>query len=242
MKYSEVIRNFPKQRTELPEEYKAIYDRHYEENRKGKTKVSFLSSKLESWMHKKVAATGHADKRTLEIGAGTLNQLDYERCDVYDIVEPYRTLFQNSPNKKFIRNVYDDIADLPSGGGRYDRIISVACFEHICNLPEVVEKITKLITTDGILAVAVPSQGRFLWKLAYTITTGLEFRRRFGLDYEILMNYEHVNTVDEIETILKYNFKNVKCSGLGIGKTFSVYRYYECSIPRKMQEANLSKL
>lgn len=235
MKYSEVIKNFPKQRTELPEEYKAIYDRHYKENRKGKTKVSFLSSKLESWMHKKVAATRQADKKTLEIGAGTLNQLDYERCDVYDIVEPYRELFENSPNKKFIRNVYDDIAELPADV-KYDRIISVACFEHICNLPEVVKKITRQMTKDGILAVAIPNQGRFLWKLAYTMTTGLEFKRRFGLNYEILMNYEHVNTADEIEAILKHSFKNVKCSVLGIGKALCVYRYYECSAPDKIKE------
>ena len=54
---------------------------------------------MESWLHKKVAKTEGFNKKTLEIGAGTLNQLDYERCKIYDIVEPYETLFQNSANK-----------------------------------------------------------------------------------------------------------------------------------------------
>lgn len=44
---------------------------------------------------------------------------------------------------------------------------------------------------------------------------------------------------DEVEAILKHYFKNVECSVLGIGKTFSVYRYYECSSPRK--SSNLHK-
>lgn len=130
--------------------------------------------------------------------------------------------------------------DIPSGE-MYDRIISVACFEHICNLPEIVERASRMLRSGGILAVSIPNQGRFLWKLAYTITTGREFKKRFGLDYEILMNYEHVNTADEIEVILKHFFEKVKYSFLGWGKTFSIYRYYECSIPKIMNQESLQK-
>ena len=231
MKYEEVKKAFPKQRQELPAEYKAIYDQHYEENRKGMTKASSLSSKMESWLHRKVAKTGGYDKKTLEIGAGTLNQLDYERCERYDIVEPYEALFEHSMNKKYIHNIYKDVLDIPSGE-TYDRIISIACFEHICNLPEIVQKTSEMLRSGGILAVSIPNQGRFLWKLAYTMTTGSEFKKRFGLDYETLMNYEHVNTADEIEVILKHFFRRVKRSFLGVGKTFSLYRYYECSKPK----------
>jgi len=38
----------------LPEAYREIYDRHYESNRKGQTKVSFLAMQMEKWLHKKV--------------------------------------------------------------------------------------------------------------------------------------------------------------------------------------------
>lgn len=80
-------------------------------------------------------------------------------------------------------------------------------------------------------AVAIPNEGRFLWKLAYKMTSGIEFKKRFGLDYETMMRYEHVNNADEIEAILKHDFKKVKCSLLGVSKTFSFYRYYECRQP-----------
>lgn len=165
----------------------------------------------------------------MEIGAGTLNQLNFERTNIYDIVEPFQMLFQNSPNIKYVRNIYSDISDV--GNERYDRITSVACFEHIENLPEVVAKVTELLKPNGKLCISIPNEGRFLWKFSYKMTTGREFKKRFGLEYETLMRYEHINTADEIEQILKYYFNDVKMSLFGLGKTFSFYRYYECSDP-----------
>lgn len=47
MTTKELIKTYPRKRKELPEEYKKIYVQHYEENRKGKTKVSYLSGKME---------------------------------------------------------------------------------------------------------------------------------------------------------------------------------------------------
>ena len=80
----------------------------------------------------------------------------------------------------------------------------------------------------GVLRVAIPNEGRFLWKFAYTMTTGLEFKHKYGLDYSMLMNYEHVNTADEIEAVLVHFFPHIKRSMLGVGKVFSLFRYYEC--------------
>lgn len=231
METNELLATYPRKRKELPKEYQAIYDQHYSENRNGKTKASYFSSKLEHWLHNKVAKTSSADKKTLEIGAGTLNQLDFEQPTVYDIVEPYKKLFEDSPNLKYVRNVYSDISEISDE--KYDRITAVACFEHIDNLPDVVQKCVELLDKNGTVCISIPNEGRFLWKFAYTMTTGREFKKRFGLEYETLMRYEHINSADEIEQILKYYFKSVKMSLLGIGKTFSFYRYYECSNPRK---------
>ena len=228
MKESKMFEQFPKNRDILPNSYVKIYNQHYDENRNGKTTASSMSSRMEHWLHKKVAKTAGYNKKTLEIGAGTLNQLKFEKAsNVYDIVEPYKDLYTNSKYIYQIRNIYDDISDVPIDN-KYDRITSVTCFEHICNLPEVVEKCTQLLNEDGILCVSIPNEGRILWKLAYTVTTGREFEKRYGLDYSVLMRYEHVNTADEIEMVLRYYFKEVKQSLFGIGKDLSFYRYYEC--------------
>jgi hypothetical protein len=99
-----------------------------------------LAKWAESWMHRRLAedvVTG-PPKATLELGAGTLNQIPYEpQSNPYDIVEPFRELFESSPHLHRIRKVYNDIQEVPATA-KYDRIISVAVLEHICNLPEVV--------------------------------------------------------------------------------------------------------
>lgn len=145
-----MFENFPKTRSVLPPEFQAIYADQYKENRDGGSKASGLAQKLESWMHKNVAAdvASLPDKSTLEIGAGTLNQLQYEKhAKPYDIIEPFHSLFEGSPLFDRIRNVYDDISEIPADT-KYDRITSIAAFEHICNLPEVIAR-SGLLLNDG---------------------------------------------------------------------------------------------
>jgi hypothetical protein len=185
-------------------------------------------------MHRKLAedvATG-PPKSTLEIGAGTLNQLPYEPLSSpYDIVEPFRDLYQSSPHLDRVRNIYADILEIPSAA-RYDRIISVAVLEHVCNLPEVVAKSAVLLTDGGQFRAGIPSEGTILWRLGWKSTTAVAFRRRYNLDYEVLMRYEHVNTAREIEDVLRYFFSEVKGSVFGMARSFSFYQFYTCAKPR----------
>ena len=69
--------------------------------------------------------------------------------------------------------------------------------------------------------------------MGYTFTTGLEFKRKYGLDYEVLMRHEHVNTAREIEEVLRYFFANVKGSAFGLARSLSFYQFYDCSDPKK---------
>ena len=89
----------------------------------------------------------------------------------------------------------------------------------------------KLLKHDGVFACGIPSEGGFLWGLAWRLTTGLEFKIRTGQDYGKLMRYEHLNTAYEIELMLKNFFKEVKVERFGVGRHFSLYSYIECRIP-----------
>lgn len=228
-----VLEKFPKTRPPLPPEFQEIYAAQYKENRDGGSTASGLAQKLESWMHRKVAADAGPDfaGSTLEIGAGTLNQLKYENHrGLYDIVEPFSQLYEGSPALDRVNAVYSDISEIPEGT-RYDRIISVATFEHICDLPAVIARCGLLLNEGGALRCGIPSEGTILWKLGYTMTTGLEFKRKYGLDYEVLMRHEHVNTAKEIESVLRHFFADVRGSSFGIARSLSLYQFYECRRP-----------
>jgi hypothetical protein len=233
-----MIENFPKMRIPLPEEIKKIYAVQYKKNREGKTSASSLSQKMEAWMHRKVAkdVIGIHTKSTLEIGAGTLNQLQYEQSQPYDIIEPFKELYQDSSLKSKVNEIYSDIGEI-SNSKRYDRITSIATFEHITDLPKVVAKTCILLNKEGVLRVAIPNEGTFLWTLGWKLTTGLEFKLKYGLDYGILMKHEHVNNAREIEQVLAYFYDDLKCSCFGLGKGIALYRFYECSSP-KVDKAN----
>lgn len=228
-----MFENYPKERIELPLEFQKIYSEHYKNNRDGSTSASSLAQRMEAWLHRQVAkdVISIHDKSTLEIGAGTLNQLMYEQTKPYDIVEPFSELYINSKFKGQVNEVFQDIDDI-SASNKYDRITSVATFEHITDLPKVVAKTCILLNENGTLRVSIPNEGTFLWKLGYKLTTGIEFRLKYGLDYSILMNYEHVNTADEIEHVIKSFYGKVKCTCFGITRKIAFYRFYECSNPK----------
>src|SRR5262249_35620546 len=94
---------FPKTRPPLPPEFQAIYVEPYNTNRSGESTAASLAQRLERWLHRQVAkdvAQGGA-RSTLELGAGTLNQLPFEPEGApYDVVEPFADLYRDSPLKR----------------------------------------------------------------------------------------------------------------------------------------------
>lgn len=234
-----MLSNFPKVRKPLPKAYQDIYESHYMKNREGETTATSVSQKMEKWLHNMVAADvkERQDAATLEIGAGTLNQLRFEKTAPYDIIEPFKSLYEDSPLLGRVRNVFDDIGDVELSN-KYDRITSIATFEHICDLPEVVAKSCLLLREDGSLRVAIPNEGTMLWTLGWKLTTGLEYKMKYGLDYKVLMEYEHVNNADEIEAVLKFFYQKVEHKVFGLSRKYAFYRFYECKQPdiQKAQE------
>ncbi len=70
-----------------------------------------------------------------------------------------------------------------------------------------------------------------MWTLGWSLTTGLEFRLRHGLDYGVLMRHEHVNRAEEIEDLMRALFRNVASKTFGVGKHLSLYQYLEARDP-----------
>ena len=227
---------FPKSRRPLPEEYRRILQSHYLENREGRG-FSSLVHAMESWLHRAVARPqGEPDFSgpVLEIGAGTLNHLEYEKdlSRGYDVVEPENYLLNHVPGRRDrVRSVFQDIREVPLQA-RYSRIVSIATLEHLTDLPVVVARCGQILDREGLFQAAIPSEGSVLWKIGYTLTNGIAFRLRYGLDYEVIMRHEHVNFADEIEHVLRYFFDRVSCEFFGPHKSFSFYRAYQCRGPK----------
>jgi hypothetical protein len=229
-----ILARFPKTRPELPPAFQAIYLTQYTENRSGKTAAASAAQRLEGWMHRQVAADVRASgpRDTLELGAGMLNQLAYEPAGAaYDIVEPFGALYEGSPQLARVREVFADVAEIPADR-RYGRITTVAALEHICDLPLALARAARLLAPDGVFRAAIPAEGGLLWRLGWSLTTGLEFRLRHGLDYGVMMAHEHVNDQVEVEGLTRALFAEVRVKSFGLGRQLSLYRFLEARRPR----------
>ncbi|NQY03951.1 MAG: methyltransferase domain-containing protein [Halieaceae bacterium] len=226
------LTNYPKSRPPLDERYQKIYESEYVDNRSGAGIVSNAASKLEGWMHNRVAGSQATGAVTLEIGAGTLNHLNYESVSgAYDIVEPFERLYRDVIDTSPVRNAFKSIHDVPQTA-KYDRIISVAALEHITDLPQVVAKAGTLLSPGGTFSAGIPTEGGALWYLAWRFGTGIPFYLRHGLDYGPYMRHEHVNTAKEITEVLRYCFRHVDVQRFPVNAFHgSFYSFLECSDP-----------
>jgi hypothetical protein len=185
--------------------------------------------KLEGWMHRRVA-DGVTSGSLLEIGAGNFNHVAYHpNVRNYDVVEPFRELWKDSPHRARVRRIYSDLAEVPETD-RYDCILSIAVLEHLTMLPFIIARSGLLLGEDGSFRAGFPSEGGLAWGLAWRLTTGLEYRLQRGLDYGALMRHEHVNTAREILALLDHFYERVEVSRFPL--PFADLSFYTVAIAR----------
>ncbi|MCR4378621.1 MAG: class I SAM-dependent methyltransferase [Rhodospirillales bacterium] len=226
-----ILQSFPKTRPPLADAYKKIFETEYIANREGTNTVSSLTQKLESWMHKRVA-TYQSSGPILEVGAGTLNHLSYENLsNPYDVIEPSEFLLNEGQNIHLVRKVYTEIRDIEPDTS-YDRIISIAVLEHMLNLPRDLSVLCTHLRDGGTFQAGIPCEGELAWYLGWRYVSGLAFYLRHHLDYAPVMRHEHINTSDEIVTLIKYLFNDVTIKRFPFPfRHLSFYMYIEARKP-----------
>jgi hypothetical protein len=204
----------------------------YVENRDGLTAVTAAVRKMESWMHRRVAARQQAGEIVLELGAGTLNHASFETSAArYDFIEPFEALWQGREARRQLNASYNDVDRVP-GANQYDRVFSIAVLEHLTDLPAVLGRCGLLMKEGALFQAGIPSEGALLWGMAWRYVTGVAYRIRTGLDYATLMRHEHVNDADEIVELSRYLFSDVRVSRFPTPwHHLSVYSYIEARGP-----------
>ncbi len=191
----------------LPPRYQKIYKEFYLDYSNANNFFRKLSLLIERWYHLQAYADHPIAYSILEIGAGNLNHVKFEKSfKFYDVVEPKEFLLNSAEDKykSLIRNRYKDISEIPKNIS-YDKIIAIAVIEHIEDLNFLLNTVSKHLNSDGSFLIEIPAEGEFLWWLGWRLTTGIGFWLKYKLDYGIILRYEHINNVEKIfEEINKY--------------------------------------
>ncbi len=145
-------------------------------------------------------------QRTLEIGAGLGEHLEYEKLSPQQ-EENYHAL-ELRPNlseeikRRFPRvNVItgDCQETLPFAEGYFDRVLAIHVLEHLPNLPAAIREVHRVCNKEkGHLAVVIPCEGSMAYTLARRISAQRIFEKRYGQSYRWFIEREHINLPHEI--------------------------------------------
>lgn len=149
--------------------------------------------------------------RTLEIGAGIGEHLEYEKLTAeqrhnYVAVElrPQMAaeIAKRHPGVKV--HVGDCQERLEFPDGHFDRVLAVHVLEHLPNLPAAVREMRRLCS--GVAQVVIPAEGGLAYGLARRLSAQRFFERRYKMPYRWLIEREHINRPHEIFGVLREHF------------------------------------
>lgn len=202
---------WPKTFAPLPPEQQRIFDdfvRHWHEVLPKKYGI------VDRFSHGYPAKHAPPDfERTLEIGAGLGEHLEYERLTPAQR-KAYVALELRPNMAEGIVRRFPDIQvrigdcqeriDFPDG--TFDRIIAIHVLEHLPNLPAAVREMHRLCRNPGgRLQAVIPCEGGLAYGLARRLSAQRIFEQRYHQPYRPFIEREHINLPAEIrEELAEY--------------------------------------
>lgn len=147
----------------------------------------------------------------LEIGPGRHLHYDYIREKHF--INRYYVYDNNDKNLLFLKKKYNlkltYIKNLKKiKNNSLDRIICSHVIEHISYPEEFILLISKLLKKNGTISVTLPCDPGLFWEIGrlYRYLTFWKFKNVSKREYSYHMAHEHVNSIQNLIAILKYNF------------------------------------
>ena len=105
------------------------------------------------------------------------------------------------------QGVAADAAVLPFADQSFECAISVYAFEHFRDLRNTLIEVRRILKPQGSLLVAIPAEGGFLYNLGRRFSSKPYIERKYGIDYDAIVRWEHWNTFKEVMDELKNIFE-----------------------------------
>ena len=167
------------------------------------------------YCHKKLECFKGKEKynNVLEIGAGTTPHIDYikHKFDNYYIAEISEAAIKYYENDKKISAVLYDGVKLPFENNFFDRIIIFHALEHIKDPENFLFEMMGKLKNDGLISISLPTDPGLLWRLGKIFTKYYTAKRTYKISsnaYDYLLATEHINSIFNLISLIRYNFKS----------------------------------
>ena len=155
--------------------------------------------------------------RTLEIGAGIGEHLNYERLNdkqkknyyAMDIRENVLKIISKEHPK--INTILGDCEKkIDFENNFFDRVLAIHILEHLPNLPNAINEVARVLKNSGMFQIVIPCEGSIAYTIARKISAKRIFEKKYKTSYDWYIKSEHVNLPHEIISELKKKFVIIK--------------------------------
>ena len=174
-----------------------------------------LNGFLMRYCHRKLECFKRREKysKVLEIGAGNIPHLDYLKHDYdeYFIAETSTYALEFYKEMKSVKAYSYDGVNLPFENNFFDRIIISHCLEHISEPEKFLFEAMNKLRNGGVLSISLPTDPGLLWRLGKIFTKYYTAKRTYKIssnEYDYLLATEHINSIFNLISLIRYNFKN----------------------------------
>ena len=153
----------------------------------------------------------------LEIGAGSSPHIKYVKHEVgkYFFLENSKFaidfLKKKFDDKKKFRFKSYNGKKIPFKNNYFDRIIISHVLEHIADPEIFLEEMMTKLKKNGILSIALPCDPGLMWRWGRLYLKLFSVKKKLNisnLEYDYMIASEHINSIFNLISIIKYKYKN----------------------------------
>ena len=151
--------------------------------------------------------------KVLEIGAGSAPHYNYikHNYNEYHIADTSDYAKDFHKNNKKVKFLSYDGKTIPYENETFDRIIISHCLEHILSPENFLKEMMRTLKTGGVLSISLPTDPGLIWRLGRKFIKYFTLKKTYqisGDEFEYMNATEHVNSIFNLISIIKFNYKN----------------------------------
>jgi phosphatidylethanolamine/phosphatidyl-N-methylethanolamine N-methyltransferase len=186
------------------------YHQDYDSLTYGKGISSLFLIKSHVWQEKFEANNYYG--KVLEIGCGTGQHFKFvkHKFDKYIMTDVDERLVNicrqkyNSNSKLDFR--VENALNISYCDNSFDRIIASHVLEHLPDPELAISEWYRTLKSKGKLSILLPCDPGIAWRLGRYLFVRNKYKSKF--DYDYFMAKEHINSIFNLLSLIRYNFKN----------------------------------
>jgi ubiquinone/menaquinone biosynthesis C-methylase UbiE len=148
--------------------------------------------------------------QVLEVGAGTLAHLPFvrhrfERYIASDFDQSVLDAVKDAPRPKGVELLKLDGSSLPFDDCSFNRLIATHVLEHVPFPHLAIQEWVRVLKPGGVLSLILPCDPGWAWRLGRYLGPRKQAEKA-GLPYDYYMAREHINSIFNLDQLLKYHF------------------------------------